>query len=275
MLDFHRQLINSINFRDTMVSSFPALSTTALKTCIETNLPLYSSIVPAKLTKLDEFRYNLRPRKNDSTSSSAPTLSKDDLISLVEWKLSHGTFRPALKNLVASNSDDITTDTIREAYALIPDGTIAESDVKASLTVLTRLRGIGPATASLALSVLRPDEIPFFSDELFRWSMWEQGKGKGWDRPIKYSVKEYLELFRLIAEARENADGEVKAVELEKVAYVLGKSNGGKAGTKRAAMDEESDEVKPEVREKKKVKVVTKPEKRSTRSSTKTKAEDS
>ncbi|KJX92777.1 hypothetical protein TI39_contig5825g00003 [Zymoseptoria brevis] len=257
-----------------MASSFPALSAAALKTCIETNLPLYSSIVPAKLTKLDDTRYNLQPSTKDDTSTSAPALSKKDLITLVEWKLSHGTFRPALKNLVASNPDNITTDTIREAYALIPDGTIAESDVKASLTVLTKLRGIGPATASLVLSVLRRDEIPFFSDELFRWSMWEQGKGKGWDRPIKYSVKEYLELFRLVAEAREKADGEVKAVELEKVAYVLSTSGGGKAGNKRAAMDEGSDEAKPEVHEKKKVKVVTKPERRSTRSLTKTEAED-
>jgi hypothetical protein len=191
-------------------------------------------------------------------------------VSLVDWKLSHGTFRPSLKNLVASNSEDTVADTTREAFSLIPDGTPEEKDVKASLAVLTKLRGIGPATASLMLSVLRPDEIPFFSDELYRWAMWEDGKGKGWDRGIKYSVKEYLELFGRVKEVRERSGSEVKAVELEKVAYVLARSTGGKAGTKRAAKDEDDGEAKDGKRETKKTKA-TEPRSRSTRSSTRNK----
>jgi hypothetical protein len=44
------------------------------------------------------------------------------------------------------------------------------------------------------LSTSDPENIPFFSDELFRWAFWENKIGSGWDRKIKYSVKEYREL---------------------------------------------------------------------------------
>jgi hypothetical protein len=259
------------------VSSFTHLTEAALKQCIQDKLPQYTSIVPDKLAELDDFRYNLQPSKKDGS----PTLTKTELLSLVEWKLHHGTFRPALKNLVASNSEDTVADIIQEAFTLIPSGAPKENDVKYSLAVLTKLRGIGPATASLVLSVLRPDEIPFFSDELFRWAMWEDGSGKGWDRGIKYSVKEYFELFNRVAGVRETTDAEVRAVELEKVAYVLGKSAGGKritkreksetkpeskASTKRVAEDES--QANPE----KKAKVTAGTETRSTRSSARNRA---
>ena len=116
---------------------------------------------------------------------------------------------------------------------------------KEALNILIKLRGIGPATASLLLSVFDPDTAPFFSDELFRWCFFEDGKGHGWDRDIKYNVKEYLELFDKVQQFRERfikqSKREVAAVEMEKVAYVLGKlaaagvSTASAAGTKRKA----------------------------------------
>jgi hypothetical protein len=90
-----------------------------------------------------------------------------------------------------------------------------------SLSILSKLKGIGPATAALLLSTSDPEKLPFFSDELFRWAFWENRSGSGWDRKIKYSAKEYREL-------KENVDGlrdriGKGAIEAEKVAYVLGK----------------------------------------------------
>lgn len=101
-----------------------------------------------------------------------------------------------------------------------------DPDVVQALKILfSSLRGIGPATASLLLSVRRPDEVPFFSDELFRWSQWDvvgkKGEGEGWDRKIKYNLNEYKELLKSVRALRERLG--VRAVDAEKVAYVLGK----------------------------------------------------
>lgn len=89
------------------------------------------------------------------------------------------------------------------------------------LTILSKLKGIGPATAALLLSTSDPKTLPFFSDELFRWAFWENKTVGRWDRKIKYSPKEYRELKRRVDELR-NRTGK-DAIEAEKVAYVLGK----------------------------------------------------
>ena len=90
-----------------------------------------------------------------------------------------------------------------------------------SLDVLTKLKGIGPATAALLLSTSDPETLPFFSDELFRWAFWENKSGAGWDRKIKYSLKEYRELKEKVDGLRDRIGK--GAIEAEKVAYVLGK----------------------------------------------------
>lgn len=96
-----------------------------------------------------------------------------------------------------------------------------ESGSKDALKTLSTLRGIGPATASLLLSVYDPDKAPFFSDELFRWAFFESSNGRGWDRRIKYTAKEYAELCEKISELLGRFN--VRAVDAEKVAYTIGK----------------------------------------------------
>ena len=71
---------------------------------------------------------------------------------------------------------------------------LSDSVLGSALTTLTKLKGIGPATASLLLSTSDPENVPFFSDELFRWAFWEDKPGCRWDRKISYSAKEYREL---------------------------------------------------------------------------------
>jgi hypothetical protein len=84
------------------------------------------------------------------------------------------------------------------------------------------LKGIGPATASLLLSVAAPRVVAFFSDELFRWCMWdESGRPGGWGRKIKYNVKEYEMLLEKVDVLIERLG--VRAVDVERVAWVLGK----------------------------------------------------
>jgi hypothetical protein len=127
----------------------------------------------------------------------------------------HGTFRPKLLALVQSNSANDIQDTTKAAFKLLPD-TIS------ALKVLVALKGIGPATASLLLSVAAPETVPFFSDELFRWCMWdESGSPGGWQRKIKYNAKEYEMLLEKV-DALVKRLG-VRAVDAEQVAWVLGK----------------------------------------------------
>ena len=126
------------------------------------------------------------------------------------------------------NRNDDIVDTTGQAFSMYSDSL---ESLKESLRVLTQLRGIGPASASLIMSVYQPARIPFFSDELFRWCFYEQGKGQGWDRKIRYTIKEYLDLFdkvgSFVARFKAAFSEEVEVVSMEKVAYVLAKSGSG------------------------------------------------
>jgi hypothetical protein len=127
----------------------------------------------------------------------------------------HGTFRPKLLALVQSNSANVVHDATKEAFEVLPNATSA-------LKVLVALKGIGPATASLLLSVAAPATVPFFSDELFRWCMWdESGSPGGWQRKIKYNAKEY-EMMLGQVDALVKRLG-VRALDAEQVAWALGK----------------------------------------------------
>ncbi|KAL9113978.1 MAG: hypothetical protein Q9187_007551, partial [Circinaria calcarea] len=96
-----------------------------------------------------------------------------------------------------------------------------KSSYATALKELAKLKGIGPATASLLLSVYDEENVPFFSDELFRWVCWDEQAG--WKRKIKYDMKEYGMLWEGVERLREKLGSKVKAVDLEKVAYVCGR----------------------------------------------------
>lgn len=158
-----------------------------------------------------------------------------------------------MQALVQRNADSAVQDLTRDAFKSFSTGSKSGDDAKQAVNTLSKLQGIGPATASLLLSVFDPDTVPFFSDELFRWCFFEDGKGKGWDREIKYTVKEYVELYSRVLGLRESfkksSEREISAVQLEKVAYVLGKKAMGVGpstnGKKRKA-EAESTDVVPE-----------------------------
>lgn len=116
----------------------------------------------------------------------------------------------------------------REAFALLSSVTPSEADILSALNKLTLLKGIGPASASLLLAVCRPDSIPFFSDEAFRWVMTGvdyagNSGGKGWDRKIKYDKKEYGEFIKRVRSLIVRLGGEIEAVDVERVGWVLGR----------------------------------------------------
>ena len=137
----------------------------------------------------------------------------------------HGKWRPRLANLVSSNSSSKIENTTRDAFALY---SAKQEDPQPALNVLTRLSGIGPASASLLLSVYDPDNVPFFSDEAFRWVTWEEGKGRGWDRKISYNNKEYTAFVEAVQTVRRRLEAEsggksIAAGDVERAGWVIGK----------------------------------------------------
>lgn len=128
----------------------------------------------------------------------------------------HGTFRPNLIKLVSSNSHDelvIATNNAFEHYANHKD------DISGTLNRLAKsLKGIGPAAASLLLSIHDPQNVVYFSDELYRWLC-----ANGRKVNLKYTIKEYQTLF----DEAKIFMSRIKCttIELEKVAYVLVKDH--------------------------------------------------
>lgn len=122
----------------------------------------------------------------------------------------HGKFRPTLLKLVSSNDSAFVNKTISKAMTAYWEKT----DTSAAVDAFAKLKGIGPATASLLLSVHDPERVLFFSDEAFYWLC-----SRGRKSPIKYSAKEYRDLFSTAQDMVERL--RVSATDIEKVAYVL------------------------------------------------------
>lgn len=183
------------------------------------------------LQELDEYRYG-EAVKMFSGDEPEQAMHLDHVKTLVEWKLQvqytphllcvpsnsstrkHGKFRPTLMKLVSGNDPKAAADILKTARDVYRQ----EHDAQAALDVLTKLKGIGPATASLLLTVQNPTRVIFFSDEAFYWLCC-----KGGHNPIKYNAKEY----KLLCDEAQRLSKRlgVSATDVEKVAYVLLKQN--------------------------------------------------
>lgn len=195
--------------------------------------------------------------KNSNSNAPEPGLYKPDLARLVRWKTTHGHSRPFLAGMVAKNSEQDIEEYTAAARSILLAGLTALSasntdntdnkkanienlnletfkrTVKSSLSCVTKLHGVGPATASLVLSIFAPGLVPFFEDELYIWLTnskagakstansvaQSKGKEKTAEVKLKYDLKEYEFLL-------DHAWGVMRrtgldARELEKVAYVL------------------------------------------------------
>lgn len=121
----------------------------------------------------------------------------------------HGTFRPTIMGLVMKNSDEDVEKITEDAFAAYDKF----ANVETALTKLTKLKGVGPATASLILATHDATRIVFFGDEVY---VWLSGTAK---KDIKYNAKEYLDLVSKSKDLMEKLD--VDARDVEKVGFVL------------------------------------------------------
>lgn len=189
------------------LSTILSLPSSARTTILRDALDAYPSYISPKLSKLDTLRYETIP----ALLQNQNFLSKPDLLSLVDWKLSHGKFRPSLRGLVLQNSESAVEDVTRRGIDLLRKD---DKDVKGVLKILQELKGIGPATASLLMSCADAEGTVFFGDEVYQWVCGSGGK-------MGYTVKEYVGLWERVKEIRGTLG--LNAVEIEKVGYVWGK----------------------------------------------------
>ena len=75
------------------------------------------------------------------------------------WKLRRGVFRPTLMGLIRRNDNKSVIEVTTAGFKA------AELNTGEGLDILCKLKGVGPATASVILSVYLPSEVPFMSDE--------------------------------------------------------------------------------------------------------------
>lgn len=90
------------------------------------------------------------------------SLTKPDLVRVVEWKLARGTPRPALLGYARAQAEGDVAAAGRAAAAALGSGDLAS--VGAALDALCALRGVGPATAAALLTAADPT-IPPLGDE--------------------------------------------------------------------------------------------------------------
>ncbi|PLB43998.1 hypothetical protein P170DRAFT_369681 [Aspergillus steynii IBT 23096] len=228
--------------------------------------------------RLDERRYQGLPElvKNraEGSNGGGGFLTKEELVEVMEWKLKHGVSRPMLLGMVKGNQEKVVQKATSDAFAAVPghglelkdegnddaDGEVDEFP-KSSLDMLTGpLRGVGPATASLLLSVGTgvgdpPLEVPFYSDDTFLWLCLgevpstndpkdDAPGGEAGEEPakkkqrasifkpsgeinVKYNAQEYRQLWDAVRALRkrlnkaESSAGHVSCADVEKVALVL------------------------------------------------------
>ena len=84
-------------------------------------------------------------------------LKHEELVKLTEWKMARGVWRQRNLILVRSNAPDLVEKTSQDALSSIPDA-------KRPISILSRLSGVGPATASAVAAAAAPDIYPFFDD---------------------------------------------------------------------------------------------------------------
>ncbi|TVY62816.1 hypothetical protein LSUE1_G007572 [Lachnellula suecica] len=167
------------------------------------------------IEELDEFRYVDAPTRFSKKAGNAMAL--DDVKKLLDWKLRHGTYRPTLPKLVASNTDADVEKATQEGFAAYAED---PKDIQKIIDKLTKpLKGVGPALGSLLLAVHDPENVIFFSDEAYRWLVADGAKVN-----LKYNAAEFEDLFKK-AKALQVKHKGISPIEIEKVAYVLIKEN--------------------------------------------------
>ncbi|KAJ7188737.1 hypothetical protein C8R46DRAFT_1205874 [Mycena filopes] len=119
---------------------------------------------PNQLIELDTWLTDSETGLLSKIASTQP-VTKDDMTSLMKWKLARGKSRPTLLGLVAANPQALILKATSTSLKVVRD---ANSDLQRALLALPdacKMKGVGAATASALLTLQAPHLLPFMSDE--------------------------------------------------------------------------------------------------------------
>lgn len=179
------------------------------------------------LVELDKWRIELSQNVRETPRS----LTSAELAKLMMWKLKRGTFRPKLQQLAESNGEQEVKQVTQKAVDLLTSPDLSNTDIISAIKVLSDLKGVGPATASLLGSVMS-EKVPFFSDEAFAHVLPNV--------KIAYTMKAYEQFLNAIQKF--GAERDLNEVEAEQEAWILGMR-------KKYGLVEKEEEVKEETKE--------------------------
>ncbi|XP_021839705.1 uncharacterized protein [Spinacia oleracea] len=194
------------------------------------------SLNKPNLVTLDDFYRTQLPSLLQSRLP-APYLTRSDLHSLMQWKLTRGKFRPRLLGFVASLDEELVKSASQKAFLSLPE------DLPKAVSELTVLKGVGPATASAVLAAFAPDVAPFMSDEAMEAVL---GQTK------EYSLKQYLLLANKLQEKAKELSSEDEQFTASDVERALWSSAVGAKLSASSAKDQEDTSKKSSGRKRKK-----------------------
>ena len=86
-----------------------------------------------------------------------PHILHEELEGIAGWKMRRGVWRERNRRLVGGNPPELVIELSRNAFAEVPD-------LRKPITTLSKLAGVGPATASAVLTAYAPEVYPFLDE---------------------------------------------------------------------------------------------------------------
>jgi hypothetical protein len=141
-----------------------------------------------------------------------PFVTHSELVRVTRWKMSRGAWRARNLSLVQGNAPELVEKTSREALGRIPEPT-------APISILSKLAGVGPATASAIVAAAAPGQYPFL-DELVA----AQVPGLG---PPAFTLRYYAQYAEALRQRAAQLGTDWSPADVERALWA---SAGGKAG---------------------------------------------
>lgn len=136
------------------------------------------AIATRQVSRLPDLDQWYRDQLPSALATRDPAyMTRDELVKVTEWKMKRGVWRARNLALVRGNDPDEVRRLSAEALALLPEP-------RKPVAILTRLAGVGPATASAVLAAIHPGVYPFFDEDVAR-----QVPGLG---PVAFTLPYYL-----------------------------------------------------------------------------------
>jgi hypothetical protein len=118
-------------------------------------VPRIAAFGDAELVDLERWRQAELAKL--MTARHPPHATLEELVKLTRWKMKRGVWRARNLQLVKGNEADRVATVTGNALAAVPD-------VRKPIAIIAELEGVGPATASALMAVVRPDLYPFFDE---------------------------------------------------------------------------------------------------------------